>query len=219
MRNQTQRIALPSRGHFIAVEGLDGVGKSTQVQKLGDLLSELGHQTVVTREPGGTLLGEAVRDLMTSEKNVSLRAEALLMSAARAQHCEELIEPALACGTTVIVDRFVGSFLAYQGYGRGMDIASLRTLIDFSTNGLLPDMTILLESPTLRPPKTLRHDDRFEALGSQFQESVRSGYALLAKQDSWVRVSGDGDEEQVAQRILENVLKLFAFESVEINDN
>lgn len=201
------------RGKFIAIEGTDGVGKSTQVKRVSDALGRLGIEAVATREPGGTKLGESIRSLIVSPDEISLRAEALLLSAARAQHCDELIEPTLARGIYVVSDRFSGSFLAYQGFGRGLDIADLRSLTDFATDLVVPDLVLVLRSPDARASKALSATDRFESLGANFQERVEIGFTSLTEEMGWVSISSDGDIDTVTSRLMKVIIARFNLES------
>ena len=134
-------------GLFITFEGGEGAGKSTQIRLLAQALQERGQDVLMTREPGGSAGAEAVRHVILSgaAEHFGTRMEALLFAAARSDHVEELIRPALAAGRVVLCDRFVDSALAYQGYGRGLDLAELRQVLDFATGGLLPDLVVLLE--------------------------------------------------------------------------
>src|SRR4051794_24225570 len=159
------------RGRFIAFEGGEACGKSTQARLLADALG-----AVLTREPGGTPLGERVRALLLdpASGDVDPRAEALLMAAARAQHVRDVIEPALASRRDVVTDRFSGSSIAYQGYGRGLPVDEVRSLSTVASGGLWPDLTILLTvSAPLGPPGEL---DRLEAAGDDFHRRVAEGF-------------------------------------------
>lgn len=183
-------------GAFIAFEGGEGSGKSTQASLLAAHLDAR-----LTREPGGTALGERLRALLLDAPGVvDDRAEALLMAAARAQHVAEVIRPALAAGRHVVTDRFTGSSLAYQGVARGLGVASVAALSAFATAGLEPDLTILLRVPAAiaarrrhgRPP------DRIEAAGDAFHRAVADAYDSLAAADPrWVAVDAGGSVEAV----------------------
>jgi dTMP kinase len=135
---------MTARGRLLALEGIDGCGKSTQARALAELLGAR-----LTHEPGGTVLGASLRQLLLEPDAppVTLRAEALLMAADRAEHVEKVIEPALAEGQWVVSDRFSGSTLAYQGYGRGLDVGELQRLIEWATGGLTPDISIVVDVP------------------------------------------------------------------------
>jgi dTMP kinase len=191
-----------SRGRFIAFEGGEACGKSTQAALLADALD-----AVLTREPGGTAIGARVRSLVLDPATVGLsaRAEALLMAADRAQHVAEVVAPALAAGRWVVTDRFSGSTLAYQGYGRGLDLDDLRRLVHFATGGMEPDLNVLVDVPVEVGRRRRRggSEDRLEGLGDEFQERVRSGYLALAAADPgrWVVIDGVGHVEEVAVRL------------------
>ena len=135
-----------SKGGFITIEGVEGVGKSTNIKLIASLLEERGIDYVLTREPGGTVLAEKVRKLLLDKDDSSMaeRTELLLMFAARCQHVEELIKPALIAGTWIICDRFTDSSFAYQGYGRGIDIGLISSIEEISIGSFSPDLTFLL---------------------------------------------------------------------------
>lgn len=184
------------RGRFIVLEGVEGAGKSTQVRLLGEWLGARGIPHLVTREPGGTRLGEEIRRLLLLEPEaVPDRAELLLVLAARAALVETEIEPALRAGKIVIGDRFELSTLAYQGYGRKLDLDEVRALNTFATGGLRPDLTIVLEIPVAegvaRYAATRRQADRIEQAGTVFHERVGEAYRLLSDTEPGVaRVDG-----------------------------
>ncbi len=169
---------------FIAFEGGEGVGKSTQVQLAAQWLRSIGRDVVLTREPGGTPLGRELRSLVLDPAGeVAPRAEALLYAADRAQHVDTVIRPALGAGQDVLTDRFVDSTLAYQGAGRGLTVHEARVITRWATAGLLPDLTVLLD---LEPRCGLARagarsaPDRLEAASLDFHERVRDGFAALA---------------------------------------
>ena len=134
---------------FITFEGPEGSGKSTQARMLVEWLESLGYRVVSTREPGGTRIGEAVRDVILSVEHLEMhpRAEALLFSAARAQLVFQVIKPALAKGAIVVSDRYADSTMAYQGYGHGLDLSALKEITKFATDGIVPDITFYLDLP------------------------------------------------------------------------
>lgn len=189
----------PVRGRLIALEGGEAVGKSTQAAVLADRLG-----AVLTREPGGTELGEAIRELLLDPgRTLDARTEALLMAAARAQHVAEVIEPALAAGRDVVTDRYVGSSLAYQGFGRGLPLDDVAALSAFATAGVEADIVVLLS--VLDSETTARQSappDRLEAEGDDFHRRVLDGFARLAAEDPrWVVVDGSGSVDEVAERV------------------
>jgi dTMP kinase len=196
------------RGRLIALEGIDGSGKSTHARLLAGALGAL-----LTAEPGATPLGVRLRALVLDPDlpPVSERAEALLMAADRAQHVAELVTPALDAGRWVVTDRFSGSTLAYQGYGRGLDLEELRGLVAWAARGVTPDLTILLDVPlaVARRRVNLDRADRLERLDAGFHERVRAGYLALAmaEPDTWVVVDGSADVGGVAQRLLDVVVE------------
>jgi len=193
-------------GVFITFEGPEGAGKTLQAKRLVDLLRDDGRGALLTREPGGTLLGEQVRSVVLSETpggpGISPIAEALLFNAARAQLVAEVIKPALDAGQVVVCDRFADSTLAYQGYGAGLDLTDLRAIADVATMGLVPDLTILLDIP---PEIGLSRKDagsrnRFEAaFDLAFHRRVRAGFLDLARLEPgrWAVVDATRDPEAV----------------------
>ena len=193
----------PRRGLLIAIEGGEAVGKSTQAALLA---SSLGAE--VSREPGGSAFGERVRGLLLDPAigSMDARAELMMMLAARAQHVAERLRPWLEDGLDVVVDRYSGSTLAYQGYGRRLALEALRVACDLATGGLWPDVTILLDVP-LEESGTRRAGtprDRIESEDDEFHIRVRLGYLELAAEESatWVVIDGAGEPEEVATRVL-----------------
>ncbi len=192
-------------GRFIAVEGADGTGKSTQARLLAERLGAL-----FTREPGGTPLGEQIRDLVldpAGEAPVD-RAEALLMAAARAQHVDLVVAPALAAGRDVVSDRYVASSIAYQGHGRGLGAGSVAEVNEFATGGLAPDLVVLIEVAAPVAGSRLGDDregelDRIEQAGDDLQGVVADAYRAMAiaDPDRWVIIDGDGTVDEVAARV------------------
>ena len=172
-------------GLFISFEGIDGVGKSTQIDLLTKHLDELGRKYVQTLEPGGTELGVEIRHLLLHRKGeVAPRAEALLYAADRAHHVATMVRPALESGTDVVMDRYLDSSVAYQGAGRDLDASQIRDLSLFAVEGLLPHLTILLDleasAALARRSKTGAEPDRLEREKTDFFEAVRQGYLELA---------------------------------------
>jgi dTMP kinase len=188
---------------FVVFEGGEACGKSTQAARLA-----ARRDAVLTREPGGTPLGERIRSLFLDPASgvVDARAEALLVAAARAQHVTDVIAPALASGRDVVSDRFIGSSLAYQGFGRGLDVDAVRELSRFATGGLEPDVYVLLEVPADVARVRLGDDhDRMEAAGDEFHDRVHAGYAELARRDGWLVVDGSGSIDEVERSVWEAV--------------
>lgn len=178
---------------FVTVEGIEGCGKSTLLAGLSERLRERGGEIIVTREPGGSALGEAVRRLFLDRGLAPVPlAEAMLINAARAQHVAELIGPALQRGALVLCDRFVDSTLAYQGYGRGLDVEVLRPLCEAATGGLQPDLTLVLDVPVAVSRERIRvrnrHLDRMESADETFHIRVRDGFLDLARSAPRYRV-------------------------------
>jgi dTMP kinase len=199
---------------FVTFEGPDGAGKSTQVSLTASRLENAGCQIVVTREPGGTPLGERVRSVLLDpgESPMVPRAEALLMTAARAQHVSEVIEPALNRGAIVLCDRFVDSTLAYQGAGRGLPIEELRSLQTFAIDALQPDLTILLDIPAragierrLTSGAPMNRLDQDEIA---FHERVREWYVEAARSDPgrWLSFDARRDPDELADEIAESIV-------------
>ncbi len=192
---------MPIRGKFIVFEGGDGSGKSTQSQRLADRIGALH-----TREPGGTPIGDEIRQLVLDPTKSELadRTEALLMAASRAQHVTELIEVNLAAGTHVVCDRYVASSLAYQGAGRGLGIEVIAELNRFATGGLAPDLTVLLDADAEAARGRLGESlDRIEDAGSSLAQLVIRTYRVLAEEDPerWAVIDADGTIDDVAARV------------------
>ncbi len=205
-----------TRGRFIVFEGGEGCGKSTQAALLAEHLDALA-----TRQPGGTVLGAHIRELLLSAApsedtpadapSLDDRAEALLMAADRAQHVAEVIEPALAAGRDVVCDRYIGSSIAYQGYGRGLDVDIVRAVSGWAAGGLWPDLVVLLVVPDeVAAARIGPARDRIEAAGAEFHRRVTRGFAEQAddEPDTWVVVDGAGPVDEVHERVLD------AFEDV-----
>lgn len=189
------------RGPFIAFEGGEGCGKSTQAAILARRTGAL-----LTHQPGATELGGALRRILLEGAAGELadRAEALLMAADRAQHVEQMIGPALESGRPVVCDRYIGSSVAYQGYGRGLDPDEVAWISAWAVAGLMPDVVVYLQvEPSEAMRRTGAPRDRIEAAGSEFHERVIAGFAAQAKSDPgrWVVIDGSGTVEQVAARV------------------
>jgi dTMP kinase len=195
-----------ARGRLLALEGIDGCGKSTQATALAGSLGAL-----LTHEPGATPLGATLRRLLLSvdAPPVTLRAEALLMAADRAEHIALVVEPALADGRWVVSDRFSASTLAYQGYGRGLNVDELQQLMAWTTAGLAPDLSILVDVPVEVAQSRLAASapDRLERLGPEFAHRVRDGFLAQAAAEpaAWVVVDGTVDPDALAARIVDEV--------------
>ena len=201
---------------FITFEGPDGCGKTTQIALLSDFLEEQGYTVLVTREPGGTKIGELVRDVLHNPQNeeMAFRTEILLYSASRAQLVEQVIRPALTEGKVILCDRFFDSTLAYQGYGRGLDLSDLAQITQFAVGGLVPDMTIYID---IEPDVGLRRRqadtdaewNRLDALELAFHERVHLGYLALIEKDPdrWIKINGDQPVDTVQKAVREAVIK------------
>ena len=175
---------------FITFEGIDGSGKSTQIQLLKDMLEKRNHVVTLLREPGGNILSEQIRQLLLdSKEQVDPRCELLLFTAARAQLVSSVIRPALEAGYIVICDRYIDSSVAYQGYGRGLSIESIESINDFATAGLVPDITFIFDLSVddaakragFRSNDNQTKADRMERSGDAFFERTKQGYLEIAK--------------------------------------
>jgi dTMP kinase len=197
------------RGYFITFEGGEGAGKSIQVQILVSHLREEGKTIVVTREPGGTRIGEQIRHITHDTENVDLNpiTEAYLMAAARAQHVAEIIEPAIAAGNIVVCDRFVDSSIAYQGYGRKLGPDVIANLNALAVNGATPDLTIFLDVPPetgmKRRGEGSKSKDRLDLQQQDFYTRVHKGYAELTRKNKerYVIIDATQSIEQVASNV------------------
>ena len=175
---------MADRGIFITFEGVEGAGKTTQVERLA---AALGPDVVRTREPGGTPVAERIRDIFLTSDGITPMAELLLIAAARAQHVDELIRPALAANQIVICDRFIDATVAYQGYRGGIDLALIHHLNRVATGGLTPDITFILDLPPAiglqRQQSGKTHRDRLDREPLDLHRKVREGYLSAAKAD------------------------------------
>ncbi len=190
---------------FVALEGVDGSGKSTQAALLAEHLRASGHDVVLTREPGGTAVGEGVRNLVLAGGSMSPVAEALLFAAARAQLVVEVVRPALESGRWVVTDRFVDSSLAYQGAARGLGIDEVWEINRPGVEGSLPDLAVVLDVPVrVAVGRDTGPDDRIESEGVALQEAVTAGYRELAARfpERIALVSGDGSVDEVHARVV-----------------
>lgn len=208
MRNRRARVT--ERGRFVVLEGGEGSGKSTQAALLAE-----NRGALLTRQPGGTALGSRLRELLLSSgaiggiAPIDDRAEALLMAADRAQHVAEVIEPTLLAGRDVVCDRFTGSSIAYQGYGRGLDVDIVRAVSGWAAAGLWPDVVVLLHVPEeVALERIGGARDRIEAAGVDFHRRVSDGFLAQAEDepDTWVVVDGTGTVDEVHDRVLDAVL-------------
>lgn len=203
-----------SDGLFISFEGVDGAGKTTQVNLLADHLRALGREAVVTREPGGTALGTQIRAMLLTanpDEEISPRTEALLFAADRAQHVSEVIRPALERGAVVITDRYLDSSLAYQSGGRELTADDIRNLSMWATNNLLPARTYLLDIDPRASHTRLEHaEDRMESAGDDFQQRTRTAFLeLAAAQPQRFRViDAQQSVEKIAGLICDDVANL-----------
>jgi dTMP kinase len=203
--------SLSSRGVFIALEGGDGAGKSTQGRLLCAWLQELGHTVVVTREPGGTAFGRTLRELVLHGDHVAPRAEALLFAADRAHHVETLIRPALGRGEVVITDRYLDSSIAYQGAGRDLGVDEVRGLNVWATGGLLPALTVLVDLPAeIGRARREGVHDRLESEADDFHGAVREHFLTLAgaEPDRYLVVDGELSAEQIHRLVRARVAML-----------
>lgn len=198
-----------SKGLFITFEGADGCGKTTQLMLLAKYLKAQGREVVVTREPGARGLGEKIREILLNyDGEVSSRAEAFMFLADRAQHIDVIVNPAIKSGKIVLCDRHTDSSVAYQGYGRRLDIDEIKRLNSIATNGKKPDMTLIfdidVETSMARVGDT---KDRMESAGIEFFNRVRNGYLEIAKQEpNRVKVLG---ASKSIEEIHKNVIALY----------
>ncbi|MEE9162742.1 MAG: dTMP kinase [Candidatus Neomarinimicrobiota bacterium] len=202
-------------GTLITFEGIDGSGKSTQIDLLEAHLTGAGRTVSVVREPGGTELSEQLRVLLLDHRNRDLndRAEALLFSTARSQLVHEVIQPALERGEVVLCDRYADSTIAYQGYGRELPLDEIISIQEFTTGHLRPDLKVLLDLPVEVAASRLlgSYADRMERAGKAFQERVRQGYLTMAAEapGEWLVVDGSQPKEQLAAEIAAAIRKAF----------
>ncbi|CCF83340.1 dTMP kinase [Nitrolancea hollandica] len=200
---------------FIALEGPEGGGKSTQARRLHAALDAQGYDAILTREPGGTTIGEAIRAIVLADhaRGMTAETEALLYMAARAQHVADVIAPALAGGKIVICDRYIDSTLAYQGAGRGLDITSLRWLQAFAGRGIRPDLVILLDVPVevglARKANSGEALNRLDTDEHRFHERVRTWFleAAGAAPDRWFVIDATAPPAAVEQAVRNAVLR------------
>lgn len=200
-------------GFFITFEGIEGCGKTTQLRRLAADLQARGHAVLLTREPGGCAIADTLRQVLLDSANHAMApaTELLLYAAARAQHVAEVIRPALEARKIVLCDRFTDATLAYQGYGRGLDLELIRVLNRIAAGSVIPDLTLLLDFSAEEGLARARHrnagsggpdEGRFEAESLAFHQKVRQGYlALAATAERFRIIDARGDEEAVADRV------------------
>jgi dTMP kinase len=198
-------------GYFIAFEGGEGVGKSTQEALLADYLTEIGKTVIRTREPGGTSAAEQIRDTVLSREHEGMNpaSEALLFAAARGDHVARVIRPAIARGDVIICDRFIDSSIAYQGYARALGPDRVRELSMWATGGLLPNLTIVL---TLDPEVSMKrviNPDRMEAEPMQYHRDVAAAFIEISSldPDRYLVVDATGTKEEIAEVIRQRVMQ------------
>jgi len=201
-------------GLFITFEGIEGSGKSTQINLLYEKLKAEGHDPVITREPGGTMIGRKIRDILLDPEHdmMDYRTEILLYAADRAQDVKENIAPALAKGKIVLADRFVDSNLAYQAYGRGLDYDFIRKINSWVIEPYWPEITFILDinlEEGLRRAKAMTADasgDRLEREVITFHQKVRDAYLEMAKEDRFVLINANQSASKIQQKIYNNIL-------------
>ncbi len=206
------------KGKFIVIEGIDGSGKTTQINQLSKWLNSTNlipenNQLVITREPGGTQLGKYIRSLLLDsslENSPNSITELLLYAADRAQHVNEIIRPSLNKGDWIISDRFCGSTLAYQGYGRKLDIQLIKDLETIATQGIAPDLTFLLDITVDESIKRRisRRDDRIEKEGREFLSNVSLGFKALSEDKKWKKISAMQSKEAIIADMKSEIKKL-----------
>jgi dTMP kinase len=202
---------MATRGMFVVLEGGDGCGKSTQVQRLVSRLRDLGREVVATREPGATEAGAAIRSLVLGGGDLDPRAEALLIAADRAEHVAGVIRPALDRGAVVVSDRYIPSSLAYQGVARGLGVEEIARLSQWATGGLVPDLVIVLDVPAGEAARRRAGpQDRMEREPDSFRAAVNQAYRDLTARFGWTLVDGRESVEDVADRIWELARPLVA---------
>ena len=205
------------KGRFIVLEGIDGCGKSTQIKNLQNWLPRSGlmpkgAKLHLTREPGGTALGKTIRNLLLNppQKNEPTSiTELLLYAADRSQHISQLIAPALDNGDWVLSDRFTGSTLAYQGYGRGLSLETIEKLELIACQGIFPDLTFLLDLEVQESinRRELKENDRIEQEGEKFLKKVALGFSMIAKKKKWIKINANQAIEKVSTELQAILIK------------
>lgn len=201
------------RGFFIAFEGADGCGKSTQVRLLADYLEDLGADVLLTREPGGCPVAEEIREIVLSkdEKKMEAVTEAMLYAAARAEHVRQVIKPALESGRLVLCDRYLLSSLAYQGYGRQLGAEAVRKINEPAVDGCLPDITIFINVPPEYAFKRMNEQkvhDRLEREEMPFHERVFHGFVELSKSENVLPIDAQGTKEETHEIIKQKIMPI-----------
>ena len=202
-------------GKLITFEGIDGSGKSTQIQLLEAEFEKLGISYKTFREPGGTKLSEKIRTMLLDKENIELysNAESLLFAAARAQLTAEQIKPAITKGEFVICDRFTDSTIAYQGYGRGLNINNLELINTIAADGLIPDITFILDIDPQKATERLKrvNPDRMEAAGIDFFKKIRQGYCQIREQNQsrCIVINGEKPQKDISKEIHHIIMKRF----------
>ena len=202
-------------GKLITFEGIDGSGKSTQIQLLEAEFEKLGISYKTFREPGGTKLSEKIRTILLDKENIELysNAESLLFAAARAQLTAEQIKPAITKGEFVICDRFTDSTIAYQGYGRGLNINNLELINTIATDGIIPDITFILDIDPQKATERLKtvNPDRMEATGIDFFKKIRQGYCQIREQNQsrCIVINGEKPQKDISKEIHHIIMKRF----------
>ena len=204
-----------SKGLFIAFEGADGCGKSTQIRFLAEHLESAGLSVLCTREPGGSPVAEKIRTLLLDQESTGMAAltEALLYAAARAEHVRKVIAPALQAGKVVICDRFVDSSIAYQGYGRALGAKTIWNINEAAVDGILPDVTVFMNVPPEQAFTRMNENkeyDRMESEGLSFHQRVYEGYMELTKKPGVIVIDAQGtkyDTSDIIREKIEDVLK------------
>lgn len=200
-------------GFFIAFEGADGCGKSTQMRFFADFLEELGVSAVRTREPGGCTIAEKIRDIVLDKENTQMTAvtEAMLYAAARAQHVRQVIKPAIDSGKIVLCDRFLYSSLAYQGYGRQLGVEKVRNINEIAISGYMPNITVFINMPPKRAFKRmneLKEYDRIEREDISFHQRVYDGFTELSRSEDIMTIDGTGTKFETHEIVKSRLLPI-----------
>ncbi|HSG08708.1 MAG TPA: dTMP kinase [Longimicrobiales bacterium] len=204
---------MASTGRFVVLEGGEGAGKSTQAALLSAWMTQKGIAHRVVREPGGTAVGEAIRSVVLGRTDLEMppETELFLMLAARAAFVREVVRPALEAGEVVLADRFSLSTLAYQGYGRGLDLKAVRRAVELATGGLEPDVYVVLDVPVregaARQRQGGKNPDRIEGEGEDFLDRVRAGYLELSESEPRVRVIHGGGSPETVHGLIRRLLQ------------